>query len=285
MHQTQTKKGTEEFRKSKRSYALDYRERQTKGFNLLKKYVPGIEHLNHPDVLTETARYIKELENEIKEVKKELLKKKVNYIKGLEDKIKELETSQTEMDTDNTAQPLMPADLGTGLCSLMAAYISEPNSPTDISEPEMVGIWERMTDIWEPEMVEESFATTGGSEAISVLSTPTFTPVKKFTLMETGGSEDARETSSPMVTTSEESVSHEEELSPDEEELLESPEEEELLESPEEEEELPEFNTVDDLRQWLGLCSPSEEIPESVSPEEKIPEFNSVEDLKQWLGL
>jgi hypothetical protein len=266
MHQTQlqTKKGTEEFRKRKRGYALDYRNRQTEGFNLLKKCVPGIGNLNHPDILTETVRYIKELENEIKEVKKELLKKKVNYIEELENKIKELETSQTEMDTDNTAIIPRETDLGTGLCSLMAAY-SEPNSPTDITEPEMVDISEpnSPTDISEPEMVEESF-------------------VKKFTItpMETGGSEDAGETSSPMVTTSEESVSHEEEK------LLGSPEEEELLESPEEEE-LPEFNTVDDLRQWLGLSTdaPSEEIPESVSPEEKLPEFNSVEDLKQWLGL
>jgi hypothetical protein len=31
----------------------------------------------------------------------------------------------------------------------------------------------------------------------------------------------------------------------------------------------------------------SEEIPEMVivSPEEELPEFNSVEDLRQWLGL
>jgi hypothetical protein len=65
-----------------------------------------------------------------------------------------------------------------------------------------------------------------------------------------------------------------------------------VIVSPEEEEELPEFNTVEDLRQWLGLCSPmdetvpttSEEIPEIVivSPkEEEIPEFKSVEDLRQ----
>jgi hypothetical protein len=71
-------------------------------------------------------------------------------------------------------------------------------------------------------------------------------------------------------------------------------EEEELLVSPEEE--IPEFNSVEDLRQWLGLCSSmdatvqttSEEIPDMVivSPEEEeLPEFNSVEDLRQWLGL
>jgi hypothetical protein len=97
----------------------------------------------------------------------------------------------------------------------------------------------------------------------------------------TGTSESSRETSSPMdvtvPTTSEEIP----------EWVIASPEEEEL----------PEFNTVEDLRQWLGLCSPmdatvqttSEEIPEwvIVSPEEEeeLPEFNTVEDLRQWLGL
>jgi hypothetical protein len=67
-----------------------------------------------------------------------------------------------------------------------------------------------------------------------------------------------------------------------------SSEEEKLLLSLEE---LPEFNTVEELSQWLGLDSSmevqttSEEIPESASPEEELPEFNSVEALKQWLGL
>jgi hypothetical protein len=155
-------------------------------------------------------RGIQELEHKIKELEKESEKKenymkelehKDNYIKELEDKIKELETSHTD-----TA--IMPTDLGTGLCSLMAAYISEPNSPEperiDITEPE--NLWESMTDIWEPERVEESFTpltTFATTTEVRGLSTPTFSPVKMFTL-----TEDAGETSSPI----EESVSHEEEL-------------------------------------------------------------------------
>jgi hypothetical protein len=62
-----------------------------------------------------------------------------------------------------------------------------------------------------------------------------------------------------------------------------------------EEEELPEFNSVEDLRQWLGLCSPMDATVQTTSEEEmellasrdeeELPEFNSVEDLRQWLGL
>jgi uncharacterized coiled-coil protein SlyX len=86
---------------------------------------------------------------------------------------------------------------------------------------------------------------------------------------------------------------------------------ESLLASPEEQE-LPEFNTVEDLSEWLGLSmddtTPSEAesdiltseeedkllaSPEEVgSPEEEmelleseIPEFNWTEDLRQWLEL
>jgi hypothetical protein len=46
-----------------------------------------------------------------------------------------------------------------------------------------------------------------------------------------------------------------------------------------EEEELPEFNTVEDLRQWLGLSM------DDTTTSEEIPEFNTAEDLRQWLGL
>jgi hypothetical protein len=78
------------------------------------------------------------------------------------------------------------------------------------------------------------------------------------------------------------------------------PEEQEL---PEElPEEFPEFNTVEDLRQWLGIDdnTPSEDLsPEEEllgSPEEEllkipeeelleIPEFNWTEDLRQYLEL
>jgi hypothetical protein len=64
---------------------------------------------------------------------------------------------------------------------------------------------------------------------------------------------------------------------------------ESLLASPEEQE-LPEFNTVEDLREWLGMddTTPSEDL----SPEEQmellesgIPEFNWTEDFTQYLEL
>jgi hypothetical protein len=35
----------------------------------------------------------------------------------------------------------------------------------------------------------------------------------------------------------------------------------------------------------MEVQTTSEEIPESTSPDEELPEFNSVEELKQWLGL
>jgi hypothetical protein len=49
--------------------------------------------------------------------------------------------------------------------------------------------------------------------------------------------------------------------------------------TPDEEEELPEFNTVEDLREWLGLSM------DDTTTSEEIPEFNTAEDLRQWLGL
>jgi hypothetical protein len=83
----------------------------------------------------------------------------------------------------------------------------------------------------------------------------------------------ASEVESDILTSQEE----EKLLASPEEELLGSPEEEmELLESGEE---LPEFNAVEDLREWLGLSM------DDMTTSEEIPEFNIAEDFRQWLEL
>jgi hypothetical protein len=48
-------------------------------------------------------------------------------------------------------------------------------------------------------------------------------------------------------------------------------------------EELPEFNSIEDVRRWL--LSPEEEMEFLASPEKKLPEFNWTEDLRQYLEL
>jgi uncharacterized coiled-coil protein SlyX len=190
---------------------------------------------------TKKENYIKELENKIKEVENESTKKE-NYIKELENKINEKESpmectpqSQTDMGRDSVPKITVhhyateqdctdsarrephtsptdldtglssPTDLGTGLSSLMEAYISEPNSPADISE----------------------------------MAEPT---VKTFASTPTGASEEksSRKTSCVMDAAVQ-TTSEAESVTP----------EEELLASPEEE--LPEFNSMEHLRQWLGV--------------------------------
>jgi hypothetical protein len=191
----------------------------------------------------------------------------------------EKSSGETSSPMDESSS-LMETDLDTGLSSLMTAYsdISEPNSPTDISEPEMV----------DPTPMVAT-TPTGASEATvkslrhKVLSTPK--------AMVTGPSDATLQSLREKVASNR---THMDDHLP---ETVPSTSEEirESVILSQEEEELPEFNSVEDLRQWLGLCSPmdatvqttSEEIPEMVivSPEEELPEFNSVEDLRQWLGL
>jgi hypothetical protein len=150
----------------------------------------------------------------------------VNYIKELLNKVKELEKESLKESTPLT-------DCETGM-----ERDSVPNTEQDCTdsaprEPLMpeINSSQMETDISEPEMVDR-------------------TPVVASTPMEIGASEEIPE--SVIV-----SPGEEEELlaSPDEEEeLLVSPqEEEELLANPDEEEELPEFNSIEDLRQWLEL--------------------------------
>ena len=213
------KKETPEIRRKK---SVGYRKEITSGFNLLMKWVPGIEMLIRPQILMETANYIKTLQEEIKEVKKKC--------KELEEKIKELETSQTDTDS---AHPLMPMDTDSPLIPLEMAVSTDTGASDSALMPHR-SFRDMDTGLISSEMVDGTV----------VVSTPMERPV--------------------------------------------SSEEEKLLLSLEE---LPEFNTVEELSQWLGLDSSmevqttSEEIPESASPEEELPEFNGIEDLRQWLGL
>jgi hypothetical protein len=230
-----------------------------KGFNLLKKCVPGIEKLNRPDILMSAVNYIKQLENKVKELEKESLKESTQLTDcetGME------RDSEGKQDCTHSAprEPLMPeitgfsspmeTDLVTGLSSLMAEYsdISEPNSPTG----------QMVTDISEPEMAEESF-----------------TPVKTFasTTMETGASDEksSRETSCAID-------DHSATLKFLRHKILGTPT------GASDEESSRETSSPMDAT----VPSTSEEIPQwvIVSPkEEELPEFNSVEDLRQWLGL
>jgi hypothetical protein len=260
--QTQKKEVSTRIQKysEKNIYQGVSRKDMTKGFLLLRKCVPGIEKLNRSDMLMKTVNYIKELQNKIKELEKESPMESTPLTpKGMgRDSVPKITLHHygTEQDCTDSAprEPLMPeitssptdldtgisspTDLVTGLSSLMEAYISEPNSPTDISEPEMA----------DPTVKTFASTPTGASEEKSSRETSCAMDDHSAILESlrnkilgtpAGASEEEswRETSSPMdvtvQTTSEEIPQW----------VIVSPEEEEL----------PEFNSVEDLRQWLGL--------------------------------
>jgi hypothetical protein len=107
------------------------------------------------------------------------------------------------------------------------------------------------------------------------------TPMKKNTTMDA-----AVQTTSEAESESQESLLAEElpefNSVEDVRRWLLSPEEEmEFLASPEKK--LPKFNTVEDVRRWL--LSPEEEMEFLASPEKKLPEFNTVEDERRYLEL
>jgi hypothetical protein len=200
------------------------REKMTTGFNLLTECVPGTKkvpgkRLNRPDMLMKTVNYIKELQNKIKELEKESLKESTP-----------LTECKTGMGRDSVPKITLHRYNSTGTeqdCTDSAPR--KPPMPEITSSP-------METDISEPEVAD-----------------PT---VKTFTSTPTGASDEksSRETSCAMDDHSTETVLSTSEEIP--ESVIVSPEEEEeLLASPdeEEEEELPEFNSVEDLRQWLGV--------------------------------
>jgi hypothetical protein len=234
-----------EVREDNRKINQVYRKKNATGFNLLKKWVPGTKMLTRPDILMETVRYIKELKSEL-------------------EKCTPMESTKTGMNSvqNHSArrEPQMtdpsPSDLVTGLSSLMADYsdISEPNSlmVTDISEPEMADL-----------TAMEDHSATLKSLRHKILSTPT------------GASdeESSRAISSPME-------DHSATLKSLRHKILGTP-----TGASDEESSRETSSPIDD---HSTVLSTSEEIPQwvIVSPEvEELPEFNSVEDLRQWLGL
>jgi hypothetical protein len=219
----------EEMREKHRKLNGVYRKKKIDGFNLLRKCVPGTKKLFHLDILMSAVKYIKELENKIKELEKE------SPMESTWQTPKGMERDCTDSDQ---REPLMPqsspTDLGTGLSSLMEAYISEPNSPAELSE------------MAEPTVKTFAITPTAASEEKS--SRETSSPMDDHSailkslrnkILDTpaGASEDWRETSSTMDVT----------LQTTSEEIPEW-----IIVSPEEEE-VPEFNSIEDLRQWLGL--------------------------------
>jgi hypothetical protein len=214
------RKYTKETREHLRKHNGVYRNEITTGFNLLKKWVPGTETLTRPALLMSAVNYIKELLNKVKELEKES-----TPLKDCETGMERDSVPNTEQNcTDSTPrEPLMPE-------------INSSPMETDISEPEMVDR----------------------------------TPVVVSTPMEIGASEEIPES---VIVSPEE-----------EEELLVSPEEEEeLLVSPEEEEEL--LVSPDEEEELLVSPEEEEELLRSPDEKEELPEFNSIEDLRQWLEL
>jgi hypothetical protein len=134
-----------------RTFGLNYRKRQMKGFNLLKKCVPGTKKVkgnkkkrfSRPDLLMSAVKYIKELENKIKELEKESpmestpltdcetgmerdsvgnKKQDCTHSAPIEPLMPEITSSPTDLDTGLSS----PTDLVTGLSSY--SDLSEPNS-------------------------------------------------------------------------------------------------------------------------------------------------------------
>jgi hypothetical protein len=182
-----------------------YRKDMTKGFLLLRKCVPDIEKLNRSDMLMETVKYIRELQNKVKELKKESPMESTPQT-----------ACETGMERDSEPKITLHHYLVPSTGTEQNCTDSTPREPL---MPE-ISSYPMETDIWEPEMVDP-------------------TPVVATTPMDDHSTETVLSTSEEIP----ESVI----VSPEEEE-------EELLRSPDEEEkELPEFNSVEDLRQWLGL--------------------------------
>jgi hypothetical protein len=82
-----------------------YRNDMTKGFLLLRKWVPDIENLNRLGMLMETVEYIKELKKKIKELQ--------NKIKELEKETPRESTLQTPQNMGQDSVPTITMHYGT----------------------------------------------------------------------------------------------------------------------------------------------------------------------------
>jgi hypothetical protein len=181
--------------------------------------------------------------------------KTVSYIKELQNKIKELEKESLK---ESKKRANYIKELENKIKELEKKYTSQTvlerdTDCTDSAPREPLMSYRSLTDL-------DTGLITYSSEMAHLTTVVATT--------HTGASESSRETSCTMDVT-----------------VPTTSEAEWVIASPEEEEEeLPEFNTVEDLRQWLGLCSPMDETVQTTSEEEELPEFNSEEDLRQWVG-
>jgi hypothetical protein len=207
----------EEMREKRRKERRVYIKDMTKGFNLLNKCLPGTKKLFHIDMLMKTVSYIKELQNKPKELEKESLKeskKRVNYIKELKNKIKQLEKESTRQTPTGMERDSVP--------KITLHYYGTEQNCTDSAPREPQIPRRSLTDL-----------DTGLISYSSEMEDLTTVVASTITSEE----ESWRETSCVMDVT----------VRTTSEEIRES-----VIQSPEEEE-LPEFNSVEDLRQWLGL--------------------------------
>jgi hypothetical protein len=132
----------------KRDLMIYDRERRkdiTKGFLLLRKWVPDIENLNRRDMLIET----------------------VDYIKALKNKIKELQNKINEKESPRESTPHTPPDMGRDSVPKITLHYYGTEQESDSTNPEKhsEGSSSRVekdmdtglssySDISEPEMVD-----------------------------------------------------------------------------------------------------------------------------------
>jgi hypothetical protein len=213
-----------------------YRKDMTSGFLLLRECVPGIEKFNRAGMLMSTAKYIIELQNKVRE---------------LENCIEKRNTTPLPMESNQPFSTPTDCDRSTGMKrdsvpKITLRYYPVPSTATeqesDCTDKHSAPI------VTEPKMPDPSQMVTGLSSLmadysdISEPNSPTGQMVTDILEMA-----DLTPVSTPMEDHS--SVPVEMEV------------------------------TSDEIAEWFAVNSEEEE------EEEELPEFNSVEELKQWLGL
>ena len=264
----------------------EYRSNKKYAFNLLREWVPGTKESTRRELIKKTANYIQKLLNpDFIPVPQEMLPRaqKIDF-KDMRayKRIKYKEYRNDEISGFNLLRKCVPGTAKLAEIKLMektVKYIQElrkeKKSPMECTPLTLKGLGRdsvpKITVHHYPKDSALREPQTSPSEPVKTFAS---TPMKKNTTMDAA-----------VQTTSE----------------AESESKESLLA-----EELPEFNTVEDLRQWLGIDdmtpsqSPEEELlgsPEEEllaefnlellgSPEEELlPEFNWTEDLRQYLEL
>jgi hypothetical protein len=199
-----------------------YRKEMTTGFLLLRKCVPGIEKLNRPGMLMETVKYIMELQNKVRELENCIEKRNTTPMES---------TQLTPTDFTGMKRDSVP--------KITLHYYNSTTTESDCTESAPI--------VTEPQMADPSPMVTGLSSLTadySDISEPNSATGQMAT--------DILEMADPVV-----------DSTPMEDHST-VPVDMEV--------------TSHEITEWLDVNSEEEE-------EEELPEFNSVEELKQWLGL